>query len=192
MAAYLTTPLTINAGAIAATYAGLHKLGKALSLAGLLALTLPLAARANPVAVANTNEAQTIVVAVPQEIDGSLIRTYEPATIYLPDPVTRELVPQVVPVAVDQPVATAVGQIVDAYEGQDIGIQGYEVVVNEPAQSAQIDFNLQNDRGIAAFQSLSSSNQFVLFEAIRETLLTQPNYAVTDIIFSANGEAFDI
>jgi hypothetical protein len=170
----------------------LAKLGTILGMTGVLAIAVPLTAWANPVHVAEVSDERTVVVAVPQEIDGSLIRTYEPATIYLPDPVTRELVPQVVPVAVDQPVATAVSQIVDSYQGQDIGIRSYEVVVNEPMQSAQIDFNLQSDRGTDAFLSLSSSNQFALFEAIRETLLTQPNYQVTDIIFSANGEAFEI
>jgi len=126
------------------------------------------------------------------EIDTSITREYEPAIIYLPDPMTQELVPQSVLVTSDAPAAMAVGQIVDAYEGQDVGITGYEVSVNSQQREAEINFEVTNERGGEAFQSLSSANQYSLFEAIRETLLTHPVYGVDEVIFQANDSEFNI
>jgi len=128
----------------------------------------------------------------PTEIDTSITREYEPVTIYLPDRDTQELVPQSVLVATDAPVTMAVNQIVDQYEGQDVGITSYEVSVNEQEREAEIDFEVDHPRGGDAFQSLSSANQYSLFEAIRETLLTQPVYGIDEVIFQANDTTFDI
>ena len=161
-----------------------------LSIIFLAIAGVPLNAIAKPDSSVATSEVMS--AAVPQEVDSSLSRTYEPATIYLPDPNTQRLTPQVVSVAVDDPVEGAIGQILDSYEGQDMGITGYEVTVNEPDHTAQIDFDVTHERGANAFQSLSSTNQVALFEAIRETLLTQPLYSIDEIIFSANGQDFDI
>lgn len=168
----------------------LYKLAQ-LSVIFLAIAGIPLNAIAKPDSTVATPEVMTSA-AVPQEVDSSLSRTYEPATIYLPDPNTQQLMPQVVSVAVDDPVEGAVGQILDSYSGQDMGITGYEVTVNEPDHTAQIDFDVTHERGADAFQSLSSTNQVALFEAIRETLLTQPLYSIDEIIFSANGQNFDI
>lgn len=160
-----------------------------LSLILLLALGLPLKAVAEPVASIPLDSA---TAAAPPEVDSSLTRTYEPATVYLPDPATWRLVPQVIPVAVEQPVAGAVGQIIQSYQGQEMGITGYEVTVDAPEHLARIDFDVTHEQGVDAFQSLSSANQVALFEAIRETLLTQPFYSIDEIIFSANGKLFEI
>ena len=146
---------------------------------------------ANPVPSAQS--AQGIPIAVSsQEVDTSVSRDYEPATVYLPDPQTQQLVPQSVLVTTDEPAAGAVAQIMHAYQGQDVGIRGYEVTVNNATHEANVNFNINNPRGARVFESLSSANQYSLFEAIRETLLTQPLYSVNDIIFQANGVAFDI
>ncbi|BAU41349.1 hypothetical protein [Leptolyngbya sp. O-77] len=127
-----------------------------------------------------------------EEINTSITQDYMPAIVYLPDPNTQELVPQSVLVTADEPVAGAVTQIVESYEGQDVGITGYEVSVDEAAKQAEINFAVNNPRGGRAFQSLSSANQYCLFEAIRETLLTQPAYGIQQVIFQANSVDFDI
>lgn len=147
-----------------------------------------------PSSIPITVESPTPTVAqrTAPEIDTSITRDYEPALIYLPDPATQELIPQSVLVTVDAPAVMAVSQIVDAYEGQDVGITGYEVSVNSQDREAEINFDLNNPRGSDALQSLSSANQYSLFEAIRETLLTQPVYGVDEIIFQANDIVFDI
>lgn len=162
----------------------------ALFIAIALALNLPLSAIANPVETAQTTETET--PAGTPDIDGSITREYEPAVVYIPDPQTQELVPQSVLLGADEPVEGAVDQIMQAYQGQDVGIMGYEVSVDQANQEAEINFEVDNPRGGEAFQSLSSANQYSLFEAIRETLLTEPTYNVDQVIFLANGNSFDI
>ncbi|MBW4653555.1 MAG: hypothetical protein KME20_11055 [Kaiparowitsia implicata GSE-PSE-MK54-09C] len=129
--------------------------------------------------------------AVP-EIDSSITREYRPVTVYIPDPNTQELVPQSVLVSVDEPAEIAVDQIIQAYEGQDVGIAGYEVNVDSTKREAEVNFEVDSPRGADAMQSLSSANQYSLFEAIRATLLTEPTYGVDEVIFMANDVSFDI
>jgi hypothetical protein len=165
----------------------------AVAIATSIALSLVVAtgAIANPAESTPSQEGIPIAVST-QDIDSSIVRDYEPATVYLPDPQTQQLVPQSVLVTADEPAAGAVAQIMQAYQGQDVGIRDYEVSVNDATHKADINFNINNPRGARVFESLSSANQYSLFEAIRETLLTQPIYSVNDIIFRANGIAFDI
>ncbi|MBD1997413.1 hypothetical protein H6G00_12385 [Leptolyngbya sp. FACHB-541] len=155
-----------------------------------LALNLPLSAIANPVEIAQATETET--PSGTPDIDSSITREYEPAVVYIPDPQTQELVPQSVLLGADEPVEGAVDQIMQAYQGQDVGITGYEVNVDQSSQEAEINFEVDAPRGEEAFQSLSSANQYSLFEAIRETLLTEPTYNVDEVIFLANGDSFDI
>jgi len=162
----------------------------ALFVAIAIALGLPLSGIANPVEVAQATETET--PSGTSEIDSSITREYEPAVVYIPDPQTQELVPQSVLLGADEPVEGAVNQIMQAYQGQDVGITGYEVNVDQANQEAEINFEVDNPRGGEAFQSLSSASQYSLFEAIRETLLTEPTYNVDEVIFLANGTSFDI
>jgi hypothetical protein len=162
----------------------------ALFVAIALALGLPLSAIANPVEMSQVTETET--PSDTSEIDSSITREYEPAVVYIPDPQTQELVPQSVLLGADEPVEGAVAQIMQAYQGQDVGITGYEVNVDQANQEAEINFEVDDPRGEEALQSLSSANQYSLFEAIRETLLTEPTYNVEEVIFLANGTSFDI
>lgn len=179
--AHLTQTLTVNS---------ISKLSiTVLALVG-LATVLPEAAIANPASTDATQGA--IAQTTTPDIDTSVTREYEPAVIYVPDPNTQELVPQSVLVPSDAPATMAVGQIVEAYEGQDVGITGYEVSVNSQEREAEVNFELEPNQSSEVFQSLSSANQYSLFEAIRETLLTQPMYGVDEVIFQANDSVFDI
>jgi hypothetical protein len=162
----------------------------ALFVAIALTLSLPLAAIGNPVETAQVIETET--PSGTSEIDSSITREYEPAVVYIPDPQTQELVPQSVLLGTDEPVEGAVAQIIQAYEGQDVGIMGYEVNVDQANQEAEINFEVNHPRGEDALQSLSSANQYSLFEAIRETLLTEPTYNVDEVIFLANGTSVEI
>lgn len=126
------------------------------------------------------------------EINTSVSRDYEAAIVYLPDPETQQLEPQSVLLTTDQPVEGAVNQIMQSYEGQDMGIRGYEVEVDSTEHEAEINFNVEHPRGADVFQSLSSANQYVFIEAIRETLLTEPTYEIDEVIFMANGVALEI
>jgi hypothetical protein len=157
----------------------------AIKLSAVFALLLGLGIAPMAVAEPQTTAAQP-------EVDTSITRDYEPAIVYLHDPETHELVPRSVLVGADEPVEGAVEQIIQSYEGQDVGIEGYEVSVDSAQNEAEINFNVENPRGADAFQSLSSANQYSLFEAIRETLLTQPMYEIDEVIFMANGSEVEI
>ena len=177
---------------------GAMKVGIGLALPAVLGLAMGQGAIAQSLPAArSTAEPPTLAQASPSddaplEIDSSITREYEPAVVYLPDPDTQELVPQSVLVTTDAPAAMAVDQIVQAYQGQDIGIQDYAVSVNPSEREAAINFEVEGPRAVESLQSLSSANQYSLFEAIRETLLTQPMYGVDEVIFQANDDTFDI
>jgi hypothetical protein len=164
----------------------------AISIALLTLLSLGVAPRAIANPIPTSNAAVGAIAQTAPDINTSVTREYEPAVIYLPDPTTQELVPQSVLVTSDAPAAMAVGQIVEAYQGQDVGIAGYDVSVNPQEREAEVNFELEPNQSSEAFQSLSSANQYSLFEAIRETLLTQPMYGVDKVIFQANDSTFDI
>lgn len=159
---------------------------------GLATLTAVPPSFADSVVDSEGTSDQEMVAATPDEIDSSLTRTYIPTTIYLPDPQTYRLEPQIVPVDSDAPVAGIVGQIISSYEGQEVGIEGYDVAVDQANQVARVNFDVDSERNGREFYSLSSANQVALFESIRETLLTNPEYQIDEIIFSANGESFEI
>lgn len=160
------------------------------------ALGAPLAAIATLVIgsslPASAETAIDIPVQAAAEIDSSLTRDYTSAVIYLPTGQDQRLEAHSAVVAADQPVEGAVSQIVDAYEGQDVGIQSYAVDVDPVAHDAAIDFKVESPRGSRALESLSSANQYALLEAIRATLLTEPVYDVDEVIFKANGREIDI
>ncbi|MGG6294424.1 hypothetical protein ACQ4M4_08375 [Leptolyngbya sp. AN02str] len=166
-------------------------MGSAVMLAGLSAEAIATPQPDAPQVVAQSAPSPTSQESI-QEIDSSVTRQYRPAVIYIPDPNTQELVPQSMLVGADEPAEIAVDQILQSYEGQDVGIQSYEVSVDSRTREAEINFEVNNPRGGRAFQSLSSANQYSLFEAIRETLLTEPVYNVEEVIFMANDISFDI
>ncbi len=162
-----------------------------------LGLSAPLAAIATLLIGSSLPAAAETAIEIPvqtaaTEIDSSLTRDYTSAVIYLPTGEDQRLEAHSAVVAADQPVAGAVSQIVDAYEGQDVGIRSYQVNVDPVAHDAAIDFKVESPRGPRALQSLSSANQYALLEAIRATLLTEPVYDVDDVIFKANGREIDI
>lgn len=115
-----------------------------------------------------------------------------PAIVYLPDVQLQELAPQSIVVTPNQPVRDAVGKILQAYQGQDLGIRGYEVKINPSTQSATINFIINDPQGAEVFDRMSSANQYALFEAIRQTLLSQSVYHIQKVNFTANGQPFDI
>lgn len=115
-----------------------------------------------------------------------------PAIVYIPDVQLQRLAPQEVAVAANQPVADAIGKILQAYKGQNVGITGYNVRINQSTNEARINFIINDPRGSDVFQSLSGANQYALFESIRQTLLSQSVYNIQKITFTANGVPFDI
>lgn len=114
------------------------------------------------------------------------------AIIYLPDVGLQQLAPQSIVVAANQPVTDAVGKILQAYNGQNVGIKDYEVKINPVTHQATINFIIDDPRGAEVFDSMSSANQYALFESIRRSLLSQSIYNIDQVNFAANGQSFDI
>ena len=114
------------------------------------------------------------------------------AIVYLPDVQLQQLAPQSIIVGANQPVKDAVGRILQAYQGENVGIKGYEVRINPSTHEARINFIIDNPRGAEVFESLSGANQYALFESIRQTLLSQSVYNIEQVTFTANGKAFEI
>lgn len=114
------------------------------------------------------------------------------AIIYLPDVGLQQLAPQSIVVAANQPVSDAVGKILQAYNGQNVGITDYQVKINPITHQATINFIIKDPRGSEVFQSMSSANQYALFESIRRSLLSQSLYNIDQVNFTANGEFFEI
>lgn len=117
---------------------------------------------------------------------------YISAIVYLPGGQLQQLAPQEILVSANQPVVDAVGRIVQAFRSQNIGLKGYNVTINPSTQEARINLEISDPRGAEVFDSMSSASQYDLFEAIRETLLTQPIYKIRQVNFTANGVPFDI
>ena len=163
-----------------------HRTGTSFSLAKVstkvctalaIALSLSVSANAQPTAQSeNTRTNQSQI----------------PAIVYLPDVQLQRLAPQEVAVAANQPVADAVGKILRAYRGQNVGITGYNVRINPSTHEARINLIVKDPRGAEVFEGLSGANQYALFEAIRQTLLSQSVYNIDKITFTANGKPFDI
>ncbi|MBD2183733.1 hypothetical protein [Aerosakkonema funiforme] len=142
-----------------------------------IALSLSISANAEPVAQSRNTRSQQAQV---------------PAIVYLPDVQLQQLAPQEVAVAANRPVTDAVGKILQAYKGQDVGITGYNVSIDPNTHAATINFIVKDPRGAEVFESLSSANQYALFESIRQTLLSQSLFNIEEITFTANGVPFDI
>jgi hypothetical protein len=84
-------------------------------------------------------------------IEPATPRDGQAATVYIHNATTHELVPQTMAVDSQGPVAAAVGEIMRSYQGQDIGIQGYQVTVDGNTHQATISFDIDNPRGAEAF-----------------------------------------
>lgn len=155
----------------------LAKVSTKVFMALAIAFSLSVSANAQPTAQSGNSQAD---------------RSQVPAIVYLPDVQLQRLAPQEVAVAANRPVTDAVGKILQAYRGQNVGIAGYNVKINPSTHEARINFIIKDPRGAEVFESLSGANQYALFEAIRQTLLSQSVYNIDQITFTANGKPFDI
>jgi len=155
----------------------------------LLSLAVPAVAETEISSVNSPSVATTIPTA---EKDNSIANNYQSATIYLPDPQTQQLISRDTLVVADRPIVSAVSQIIQGYRGQNICIHNYDVKVNAIAREVEINFQSDRPQAALELQSLSSNNQLALFEAIRQTLLTQPAYNIKQVNFTVRGTNLDI
>lgn len=106
-------------------------------------------------------------------------------TVYSSDAQCQELVPQKTPVSAEEPVAGAVGKILEGRDSGDFSLSGYRVNVKDGV--ATVDFRL-NPNSKRFLTSLSSCEQFALFSSLRKTLTSNSQWKIKDVRFTEKGE----
>ncbi|PAX51185.1 GerMN domain-containing protein [Brunnivagina elsteri] len=106
-------------------------------------------------------------------------------TVYTSDAECQELVPQKTQVSSQEPVAGAVGKILEGRDNGDFSLSGYRVNVKNGI--ATVDLRLSpNSKRILT--SLSSCEQFALFGSLRKTLTSNSQWNIKDVRFTEKGE----
>jgi hypothetical protein len=106
-------------------------------------------------------------------------------TVYTSDAECQELVPQKTPVSSQEPVAGAVGKVLEGRDNGDFSLSGYRVNVKNGI--ATVDLRLSpNSKRILT--SLSSCEQFALFGSLRKTLTSNSQWNIKDVRFTEKGE----
>ncbi|MBV6621479.1 MAG: GerMN domain-containing protein [Rivularia sp. (in: Bacteria)] len=106
-------------------------------------------------------------------------------TVYTSDLQCQKLVPQKVSVSANEPIKDAVGKIIASKNTADLNIANYRVNVNNG--TATVDFRLSPDSP-RQLVSLSSCEQFTLFQSIQKTLTSNPKWKVKNVRFTQSGE----
>lgn len=106
-------------------------------------------------------------------------------TVYSSDAQCQELVPQKTTVSAEEPVAGAVGKILEGRDSGDFSLSGYRVNVKDGV--ATVDFRL-NPNSKRFLTSLSSCEQFALFGSLRKTLISNNQWKIKDVRFTEKGE----
>lgn len=106
-------------------------------------------------------------------------------SLFTSDSQCQELIPQQVLVAKEEPVISAVGNIIKQFDSADFSLSGYSVTVKN--QVATIDLRILPD-SLRQFTSLSSCEQFALFGSLRKTLLSHFEWNIKKVRFTHQGE----
>jgi hypothetical protein len=111
----------------------------------------------------------------------------EVVQIYSLDNHCEAFVPESVSVPQAQGLEIAVDQVIADRQTGDFSIANYQVIRDEQAQRATIEFSLADDspRG---FISLSSCEQMALFGSLRQTLTQNPQWNIDQVQFTHQGE----
>ena len=107
-------------------------------------------------------------------------------TVYTADSQCQNLVPEKVTVPAGQPIQGAVGKIIEERNTADFSLAGYRVNV-DPSGVATIDMRLAPNSK-RRFTSLSSCEQMALFGSLRKTLTSNPQWQISDVRFTSQGE----
>ena len=107
------------------------------------------------------------------------------ATLYTSDPQCQKLVAQKVELPANEPVESAVGKIIEKQDSGDFNLSGYRV--NLKNGIATVDFRL-SPNSQRQLSSLSSCEQFALFNSLRTTLTRNPQWKIKDVRFTEKGQ----
>ncbi len=106
-------------------------------------------------------------------------------TVYNSDAQCQELVPQKTAVPAEEPVAGAVGKILEGRDSGDFSLSGYRVNVKDGIATVDLRLDPNSKRFLS---SLSSCEQFALFGSLRKTLISNNQWKIKDVRFTEKGE----
>ena len=107
------------------------------------------------------------------------------ATLYTSDAQCQKLVPQKVELPVNAPMESAVGKIIEKQDSGDFNLSGYRVNLKNGVATVDLRISPNSQRQLS---SLSSCEQFALFNSLRTTLTSNPQWKVKDVRFTEKGK----
>lgn len=107
------------------------------------------------------------------------------ATLYTSDSQCQSLVAQKVELPANTPIESAVGKIIEKQDSGDFNLSAYRVNVKNGV--ATVDFRL-SPNSQRQLSSLSSCEQFALFNSVRTTLTKNPQWKVKNVRFTEKGQ----
>ena len=110
-------------------------------------------------------------------------------TVYTSDPQCQELVGKEVKVSAGEPVASAVGKVIEQRDTADFSLSGYRVNVKDGVATVDLRISPASKR---QFTSLSSCEQFALFGSLRKTLTSNAQWNIKEVRFTEKGEEIPI
>ncbi|BAZ23609.1 hypothetical protein NIES4073_44980 [Kalymmatonema gypsitolerans NIES-4073] len=106
-------------------------------------------------------------------------------SLFTSDTECQELIPQQVLVPKQEPVISAVGNIIKQFDSADFSLSGYSVTVKNRVATVDLQISPDSER---QFTSLSSCEQFALFGSLRKTLLSHVEWNIKKVRFTHQGE----
>ncbi len=110
-------------------------------------------------------------------------------TVYTSDPQCQELVGKEIKVPAGEPVANAVGKVIEQRDTADFSLSGYRVNVKDGVATVDLRISPESKR---QFTSLSSCEQFALFGSLRKTLTSNAQWNIKEVRFTEKGEEIPI
>ena len=107
------------------------------------------------------------------------------ATLYTSDAQCQKLIPQKVELPVNRPMESAVGKIIEKQDSGDFNLSGYRVNLKNGVATVDLRLSPNSQRQLS---SLSSCEQFALFNSLRKTLTSNPQWKVKDVRFTEKGK----
>ncbi|CAD5936313.1 hypothetical protein PCC9214_01627 [Planktothrix tepida] len=109
-----------------------------------------------------------------------------PVTIYQVDNQCSELIPRQITVPKEQALETAISEVLEQQSSSDFPLN-YRINVDKNQQIVTIDFRVPTTAE-RTFNSLSSCEQLALFGSLRQTITSNPDWQINDVIFTEQGE----
>jgi Sporulation and spore germination len=106
-------------------------------------------------------------------------------TVFTSDAQCQELVPKEITVSGNEPVAGAVGEIIKERDTNDLKLSGYRVNVKNGVATVDLNIGPGSKRDIS---SLSSCENFALFQSMEKTLTSNPQWGIKDVKFTNKGK----